>query len=346
MALNSSYGYDFHILWHNIDFVLPVTPSSLKTTSGSNNEVVNLINQGDINILKSPPLTEYEFTAIFPMRQYPYSRLEHSFKWYFEFFSKMKEEKGVFRFVIYRQSAEGNKENESVTKEGKEKEGTIFDEYWDTNVLVTCEEMTINEDASNGDDVYIDFKFKQFKEYNLVPVKDTSLNNDPNKTIGPVKYVIKRHDTLQNIANYYGVDPMDIYNDNKDALNQAVLNDPYWQAKGQKDCMGGALLIVGTEITINDVPKDSPFMNMTNSLVIFSQKKKGILNVHTAEPNKFGKMTEHRIKAGDTLTGIAIAYYGDANKWSLIYDANKSVILNKDSLKSLAGEVITIPRDK
>ena len=53
MALNSTYGYDFYILYKNVRFVLPITPESFKITNDSNNEVINLINLGDVNIPKS-----------------------------------------------------------------------------------------------------------------------------------------------------------------------------------------------------------------------------------------------------------------------------------------------------
>lgn len=338
MALNSTYGYDFYILYKNVRFVLPITPESFKITNDSNNEVINLINMGDVNIPKSPPLTEYSFTARFPMRPYPYARMEHSFKWYFDFFQTMKEEKGVFRLIVYRKPG-GN--NTTTNDSG-------YDDYWDTNALVTLEEMEVNESYDYGDDVLIDFKLKQYKDFGIVSVKNTAPNRDETEyPLAPQKYVIKRGDTLQKIAETFGLNSMDIYNDNKDVLDQAVLNDPWCQSQGYKDCMGGALLIEGTEITLNGLTiSGTTIDNMMNSMIILSQKKQGILNADTAVYNPDNAtLTYHRIKAGDTLTGIAIAYYNDASKWSLIYEANKTIIVNKDSLKALAGETIKIPRD-
>ena len=40
----------------------------------------------------------------------------------------------------------------------------------------------------------------------------------------------------------------------------------------------------------------------------------------------------HIVKPGDWLSKIAITYYGDMNKWTTIYDANKSVIGNNPDL--------------
>lgn len=338
MALNSTYGYDFYILYKNVRFVLPITPESFTISNDSNNEVINLINMGDVNIPKSPPLTEYSFTARFPMRPYPYARMEHSFKWYFDFFQTMKEEKGVFRLIVYRKP---NTNSTTTNNSG-------LDDYWDTNALVTLEEMQVNESYDYGDDVLIDFKLKQYKDFGIVSVKDTAPSREEtNYELAPQKYVIKQGDTLQKIAENFGLNSMDIYNDNKDVLDQAVLNDPWCQSQGYKDCMGGALLIAGTEITLKGLTiSGTTIDNMMNAMITQSQKLQGILNADTAvyNPDK-ATLTYHRIKAGDTLTGIAIAYYNDANKWSLIYEANKDIIVNKDSLKALAGETIKIPRD-
>lgn len=337
MALNSTYGYDFYILYKNVKFVLPITPESFKITNDSNNEVINLINMGDVNIVKSPPLTEYSFTARFPMRSYPYARMEHSFKWYFDFFQTMKEEKGVFRLIVYRKT-DGNATTNNANG---------LDDYWDTNALVTLEEMEINESYDYGDDVLIDFKLKQYRDYGIVSIKDTTPNREEtNYELAPQTYVIKRGDTLAKIAETFKLNSMDIYNDNKDVLDQAVLDDPWCQSQGYKDCMGGALLIEGTTITLKGLTiSGTTIDNMMNAMITQSQKLQGILNAETAvySPDK-ATLTYHRVKAGDTLTGIAIAYYNDSSKWSVIYEANKDIILNKDSLKKLDGEIIKIPR--
>ena len=76
-------GYNFYFAVDKDVLTFPITPGELIIKSGSNNEVINLINEGDVNILKSPSLTEVEFEARFPMRQYPYARDFIKFKNYF-----------------------------------------------------------------------------------------------------------------------------------------------------------------------------------------------------------------------------------------------------------------------
>jgi nucleoid-associated protein YgaU len=50
---------------------------------------------------------------------------------------------------------------------------------------------------------------------------------------------------------------------------------------------------------------------------------------------------DYTIKSGDTLSKIAKQYYGNANEWRRIYDANKSTITDPD--KIFPGQKIIIP---
>ncbi|MEO6441266.1 MAG: LysM peptidoglycan-binding domain-containing protein [Chitinophagales bacterium] len=50
---------------------------------------------------------------------------------------------------------------------------------------------------------------------------------------------------------------------------------------------------------------------------------------------------EYVVKAGDSLSKIAKAHYGDANDWRKIFEANKDVIKNPDLIHP--GQKIIIP---
>lgn len=50
----------------------------------------------------------------------------------------------------------------------------------------------------------------------------------------------------------------------------------------------------------------------------------------------------YTIKSGDTLSAIAKHYYGDANKYNLIFEANREVIKHPD--KIYPGQQIRIPK--
>jgi nucleoid-associated protein YgaU len=47
------------------------------------------------------------------------------------------------------------------------------------------------------------------------------------------------------------------------------------------------------------------------------------------------------VESGDTLLAIAQQFYGDATLWQRIFDANKDIITNADSLQ--VGQKLRIP---
>ena len=50
----------------------------------------------------------------------------------------------------------------------------------------------------------------------------------------------------------------------------------------------------------------------------------------------------YTVQKGDTLSKIAKQYLGDANKWNLIFQANKNLISNPDLIKP--GQILKIPK--
>jgi nucleoid-associated protein YgaU len=57
---------------------------------------------------------------------------------------------------------------------------------------------------------------------------------------------------------------------------------------------------------------------------------------------KTGETRTYTVKAGDSLSKIAKALYGDAAQWKKIYEANRETIgSNPDRIKP--GQVLTIP---
>ncbi|HZF99470.1 MAG TPA: LysM peptidoglycan-binding domain-containing protein [Chitinophagales bacterium] len=60
-----------------------------------------------------------------------------------------------------------------------------------------------------------------------------------------------------------------------------------------------------------------------------------------AQPQAASQPRDYTIKGGDTLSKIAKQYYGNANEWRRIYEANKSTISDPD--KIFPGQKIIIP---
>lgn len=237
--MSNPYGYHFYFSDGSDVLTFPITPGELNITVGSNNKVVTLINEGDINILKSPSLIEVEFEARFPMRKYPYSREAASFQTYMDKFTELKEEKKSFRFIVVRTTPGGKR-------------------TWDTNLLMALEDFEVNENADEGDDVLISFKLKQFKEYGVATIKTkstksttTSTSNKArstsNKTSSSKVYVVKSGDCLWNISKKFygkGASWTKIYNTNKSAIEADA------KKHGKSSSSNGHWIWPGLKLTI------------------------------------------------------------------------------------------------
>ena len=235
--MSSKYGYDVYI----DGLILPITPGEITSKFGSTNEVITLINEGEINILKSPSLTEISFEARFPMRSYPYSREPLDFQSYYNHFNDLKTNKKPFQFIISRRTLKGVP-------------------TWYTNLEMALEELEVKESADEGDDVIISFELKQYKHYGVktlrtnIPNKSNTSNSVSVPTVSsePVretlnspgqqttKYVVQDGDTWLKIARAAYNDEskwIAIYNANKDKISHP------------------SGLISGIEITIPDTDK-------------------------------------------------------------------------------------------
>lgn len=237
-------GYEFYFKDGEDVLTFPITPSALSISIDSNNKVVTLMSEGEINILKSPSLVEVEFEARFPMRQYPYARAFSSFENYWNKFKELKEKKKSFRFIVARTTPNGSR-------------------TWDTNLLMALEDIKLKENASEGDDVLISFKLKQFKEYGVKIIKlpesasqttstsKTGRETD-NKASEPTTYIVKSGDCLWSIAKKFygdGTKWTAIYEANK-----TIIEETANKRRGGKGSSNGHWIYPGTELVIPDAP--------------------------------------------------------------------------------------------
>lgn len=272
--MNRTVGYDFYFYDQTETsqlIVFPITPPKLKLTVGSKNEVVDLINEGEINIPKSPSLTEIEFEARFPMKKYPYSRDVLSYSEYFDVFRSLKENGTPFRFIMirgtkYKEWLSYLPNNESLATKRKFKETAqrvkfgeqSSDSLGDSNYNILCvlEEMQISEDADEGDDILISFKLRQYKPYGTIyiNVKDGTVTTSTSATWRAItkssaqqEYTIKDGDTLSLIAKkFYDREDKweEIYNANKNTIENAA------KEHGLASSSNGWQIYAGTKIII------------------------------------------------------------------------------------------------
>ncbi|KAE9633711.1 LysM peptidoglycan-binding domain-containing protein [Defluviitalea raffinosedens] len=169
--------------------LLPVPPSQFTVKINNKNKTYDLINLGEINVLKMVGLTDIDFEVLLPGVKYPFAVYEGGFKepsFYLAKFEQLKVNQKPFQFIVSRFSPAG--------------------EYlFDTNMQVGMESYTIKESAENGQDILVSIKLKQYKEYATKVLKIVKQNTaiaaakvetqrlakEPAKT-----YTVKAGDTL------------------------------------------------------------------------------------------------------------------------------------------------------
>ncbi|MFQ4258694.1 UNVERIFIED_CONTAM: peptidoglycan-binding protein [Clostridioides difficile] len=184
-------AYDFYL-----DGVqLPITPGKLEVKIINKNKTIDLINVGEVNILKKEGLSEISFEAEFTHNKLPFYR--GTFKDVQFFLSKLellKTDCKPFQFIVSREL--GNK--------------VLFN----TNMKVSLEEYAISEDAENGSDTKVAIKLKQYRDYStkkLVPTAPKNETGRPNVKIEPKRidsvnapsrktYTVKSGDSLWSIC--------------------------------------------------------------------------------------------------------------------------------------------------
>lgn len=62
----------------------------------------------------------------------------------------------------------------------------------------------------------------------------------------------------------------------------------------------------------------------------------------TAKVSANAGKKEWKLTYGDTLTGMALSVFGDSSKWKDIYEWNKDLIKNPNSMKAIEGQVLKL----
>lgn len=208
--------------------LLPVPPKKVDLKINNKNKTYDLINNLQINVLKSPGLTDIEFEILLPNTKYPFAMYANGFqgaKYYLGILEKLKTGKTPFQFIIVRKFP-NNKD------------------IYSTNIKVAIEDYTITDTTDEGFDNKVKLKLRQYREYSTKTVNVTIKQYKPpvvqrtvttnNTASAPAKpsgqnYTVVRGDCLWNIAKKFygnGSKYTTIYNANKDKIKNPNLIYP------------------------------------------------------------------------------------------------------------------------
>lgn len=194
------------------------TPEKLTVKIKGQNKTLTLLNEGEINFLRAPGLTEIVVPFTLPMLSGTRSP-----EYYLGILEKLKTNKATAWFKLVRLSPNGR---------------SLFD----TNMKVSVEDYNIVEDAKEGLDVSVDVNLKQWRSYGTKTFTveqpaakeekaTVSVTKERDASTAPTTktYTVKKGDTLWAIASKYygsGAQYTKIYNANTDKISNPNLIYP------------------------------------------------------------------------------------------------------------------------
>ena len=171
------------------DTEIPIPPEKINLKITGNNKTLTLINDGEINILKNPGLTELSFEILLPQIEYPFAYYPSGFQraqYYLDILEKYMIERKPFQFIVSRVLPNGVP-------------------LYDTNLKVSLEKYDIKEDVKNGFDIVVSVTLKQYRDYatkviEILEKQTAHISSDRAGTPSYQSYTVVSGDTLWDIA--------------------------------------------------------------------------------------------------------------------------------------------------
>lgn len=201
--------------------LMPVAPAKVQLKYKSRNKTVNLINDGEVNIIKSAGLEEAAFDLLIPNQAYPFANYGGGYQgadYYASFLSGLRERGSVFQFILARHKPAGTN-------------------LGNTNITVTMEDLAITDDAKEGFDLKASVKLKQYRAYGTkrFTISDGAASAEGGRTPSAEQpqsgssYTVQKGDCLWGIAQQHygkGSDYTKIYDANNTQISNPNLIYP------------------------------------------------------------------------------------------------------------------------
>lgn len=209
-------AYDFYLG----SCLLPVPPQKMQLKVNNQNKTMNLINGGEINILKDAGLSDISFEVELPNTRRPYAVYPSGFQdasYYLEHLWALKVGCKPFQLIVSR-----------AMPGGRILQGT--------SMKVSLEDYQITDDTQEGFDIMVNIQLKQYKDYatKTVLVSDDNqgeLQEERSAETAPAAstYTVQSGDCLWKIAKKYynkGSDYTKIFEANRDKVTNPNLIYP------------------------------------------------------------------------------------------------------------------------
>lgn len=208
--------------------VFPVTPSKISIKTENKNKTLTLVDEGEVNLIKTPGLTDIQISELIlpAIQKYPFANyLNDKFRnpeYYLNKLETWKKRKKPVHFKLSRTTPD------------------FQDLLWDTDFDVTIEDYEIIEDVEKyGMDICVKLNMKEYRVWG--PKKLKKKNNskkNSSKAVFTTKkvrsskdtdksYIVKKGDTLMKIAKKQ-------LNDSSQWKNIYTLNKKTIQAEAKK----------------------------------------------------------------------------------------------------------------
>ena len=171
---------------------LPLAPEKYKTKIKARNKTIDLVKNGEINILKDVGLREFEFEILLPKDDvlvYYKNRFKEPIFYLNKLRNFIKDKKPI-RFISIRKLQDST-------------------ELFETNLLVSLEDYEVTENSMQEGDFYVKLKLKEYRSVGVSTLKLVSNEKNETKAIKETSraaketektYKVVKGDTLWKIA--------------------------------------------------------------------------------------------------------------------------------------------------
>lgn len=207
------------------DIEFPLAPEQFKTKVGNKNKTIELVSVGEVNIPKDIGLRDFSFKILLPkddtfvtgsklyvdgdgneVNYMSYAKMNfHEPIWYLSRIREIKADKEPVFLVIIRQLYDG------INADGTYKLKYLFG----GNLKVTIEDYTVEENAGEEGDYWVDITLKEYREVGVIKtLEETGEVDEEGKAevtevpaveapSTPESYTVVKGDTLWTIAKMY-----------------------------------------------------------------------------------------------------------------------------------------------